>query len=216
MLRRSGKRVLIVAIVIPCLLGALLVPAGDTAFAYPDRPSHHSRGTVVRKLPPGYRTVWHGRSRYYYHGGAFYHRGPSGFVVVSPPIGTVVWSIPIGAAALLVGGLTYYLYDNVYYRRVGTRYVVVEPPARTVVVKEVSPVQPSEEKVGETVTVSVPLLNVRSGPGLNFPVVREAQQGELLTVHGYAPEWLYVRLSSGELGWVMLRYTAPPSPPAIG
>ena len=216
MLRRSCKGILMTAIIIACLLGAVFIPAGDTALAYRDTPRHHERGTVVRRLPPGHRTVWHGRSRYYYHSGIFYHRGPSGYVSVSAPIGAVVLSIPIGSRVAVVGGFTYYMYGDVYYRRVGTRYVVVEPPAQTVVVKEVSPVRPSEEKVGETVSVAVPLLNVRTGPGLNFPVVQEAREGDLFAVHGYAPEWLYVKLSTGEFGWVMLRYTSPPLSPASG
>ncbi|MCJ7593742.1 MAG: DUF6515 family protein [Desulfobacterales bacterium] len=216
MLRKSCKSILVTVMTISFLLGVVFIPAGDMAFAYRDTPRHHERGTVVRRLPPGHRTVWHGRSRYYYDRGVFYNRGPSGFVVINAPIGAVLLSIPIGSRAVLVGGLTYYLYSDVYYRRVGTGYIVVEPPAQTVVVKEVSAVKPSEEKMGETVLVSVPLLNVRSGPGANFPVVQEAREGDLFTVHGYAPEWLYVKLSTGEFGWVMLRYTSPPASPASG
>ena len=137
-------------------------------------------------------------------------------MVVGAPIGAVVLSIPVGYRAVVVGGLTYYVYAGVSYRRVHTGYVVVEPPAETVVVKEVSPVRPSVEKGGERVSVTATLLNVRSGPGMDFPVIHQVREGEKLTVYGYAPDWLYVKLSTGVFGWVMLRYTSPEESPASG
>jgi len=190
---------------------------GDAAFAYRDRrPDAHPRGKVVVKLPRGHRAVRVGKDRYYHHRGVFYRRGPSGYVVVGAPIGAVVLSIPVGSRAVVAGGLTYYLYGGAYYRRARTGYAVVEPPAKTVIVKEVSPLRPSVEQVGDRVSVTATLLNVRSGPGMGFPVIHQLRDGDLLTVHGYAPEWLYVKLPAGEFGWVMVRYTTSKDPGASG
>ena len=170
------------------------------------------------QLPSGHQSVQVGNDQYYYHhsDGAFYHKHPSGYITVRAPFGAIVFNIPIGSRAIMSGGLTYYVYDDVYYRRAGTQYVVVEPPRETVIINEVSPVVPSEPNVGEKVLVTAPLLNIRSGPGMNFPVVREVGQGTLLTIHGYAPDWLYVQLASGEFGWAMVKFTAPLAPPANG
>lgn len=179
------------------------------------RPPHFK---PFQQLPSGHRSVWVGHDHYYYHhhNGAFYRRGPSGFITVRAPFGAIVFNIPIGSRAIMSGGMTYYVYDDVYYRRAGTQYIVVEPPRETVIIREVSPVVPSEPNVGEKVLVTALLLNIRSGPGMSFPVVREVDQGTLLTIHGYAPDWLYVQLASGEFGWAMVKFTTPLSPPANG
>jgi len=171
-----------------------------------------------QQLPSGHRSVWVGHNQYFYHhgDGVFYRRGLSGFISVRAPFGAIVFNIPIGSRAIVSRERTYYVYDDVYYRRAGTQYVVVEPPREIVIVKEVSPVVPAEPNVGEKSLVTVPLLNIRSGPGMNFPVVREAGQGTLLTIHGYAPDWLYVQLASGEFGWAMVKFTTPLAPPANG
>jgi len=165
------------------------------------------RGTITHKLPPKHRIVRHGKFRFYYYGGAFYRRGASGFVVVSPPYGAVVAALPVGFWGVVVGGLTYYVYGDIYYRRVPSGYVVVQPPVTPAAVQEISPVVPSQLSEGEQVSVMAHSLNVRSGPGLDFPVIYQVQRGQLLLVRGYAPEWIYVELPSGELGWVMLIYT---------
>jgi len=216
MKQRSKKKMARAAIVGAALFAAVSMSAGDVAFAYRERPRANPRGKVVVKLPKGHRSVWVGRNRYYYHGGAFYRKGPSGYLMVGGPIGAVVLSIPVGSRAVVVGGLTYYVYGGVYYRRVHTGYLVVETPAETVAVKEVSPVKPSVEKAGEKVSVTATLLNVRSGPGMDFPVIQQVHEGEQLNIHGYAPDWLYVKLPTGEFGWVMLRHTSPAESPASG
>lgn len=178
------------------------------AYAKTGKGPGHAPGGVLHKMPPGHRAIDVGNSRYYFHGGVFYQRKPDGFVPVHAPVGAVVFRLPVGAMALLVGGLTYYFYNEVYYRKVPQGYAVVEQPSEAVVVKTTSPVVPSQQSAGETVAVTAALLNVRSGPGLNFPVVRQIRQHETVTINGYAPEWLYVKLPDGSFGWVMLKYTS--------
>ena len=122
----------------------------------------------------------------------------------------------MGAAALVAGDLVYYLYRGVYYRRINTGYIVVEPPAATVSVREVSPVIPSSQDRGEKASVTVHVLNVRSGPGMGFPVTSQVREGDRLAIQGYAPEWLYVKTSAGGFGWVMQRHTSRLSAQAGG
>jgi len=61
---------------------------------------------------------------------------------------------------------------------------------------------------GYRVSVTADLLNVRSDPDLNSPVVNRVGYGQVLEVEGTAPGWLYVYLPNGGTGWVMEQYTA--------
>jgi hypothetical protein len=170
----------------------------------------------VPRLPLGHRPVWVGGHEYFHHNGIFYRRGPSGYLIVRPPFGAVVLSLPLGFAALVLAGVTYYLFEGIYYQRVPSGYVVVEPPVGAVATP-LTPVVPANPAAGNKVVVTAPLLNVRSGPGSDFPVIAQVRQGDPLVVYGYAPNWLYVQLpGGGEYGWVMVIHTAPISPPASG
>ncbi|MBN2124741.1 MAG: SH3 domain-containing protein [Deltaproteobacteria bacterium] len=215
-MKRSELRFAPAALVFSCLLAAFPFAAGDEAYARPHSREPYPQGRVINRLPPRHRTIDVRGDRYHYHDGIFYKRRPSGFLAVRAPVGALVFSIPLGSRAVVSAGITYYHHTGVYYRRAPRGYLVVEPPVETVVVREVSPVVPSERSSGEKVLVTAYALNVRSGPGAHFPVVRQVGKGDLLTVHGYAPEWLYVCLPGGEFGWVMSRYTSPLSPPASG
>lgn len=59
------------------------------------------------------------------------------------------------------------------------------------------------------VSVEIYALNVRSGPGLHYPIENYVCQGDILAIYHHAPGWLYVQLPSGQLGWVMSEFTAP-------
>lgn len=205
-LRKKIVYVLIVAFL------SVFTPAPEMNMAFAQRrEGRPSPGKIQNRLPPGHKEVWVGKDKYFRHNNVFYRRGPSGFMVVDPPIGALILSLPLGASALLIGGITYYVCEGIYYRHAPGGYVVVERPVQRVV-KEIHPVVPSEEKIGGTVSVSVSLLNVRSGPGSNFPVIFQVEEGEPLTVHGYAPDWLYVKSTGNEFGWVMLKYTSMSTP----
>ncbi|BBO70958.1 hypothetical protein DSCA_48880 [Desulfosarcina alkanivorans] len=184
--------------------------------AQPQIAARHGPVRLLHRMPPGHRTVHVGKSRYYVHGGAFYVRKPAGFIAVRAPLGAVVVVLPIGAMALLIGGVTFYVYQDVYYRRVPEGYVVVERPSDGAVARQASPVVPSRQTAGETVAVIATLLNVRSGPGRNFPVVHQIRRHDALVVHGYAPDWLYVKLPDGSFGWVMLKFTTAHESNAAG
>ncbi len=159
-------------------------------------------GKVVARLPAAHIAVWAGGAKFFFHGGIFYRRGHSGFIVVNAPIGAVVASLPIGFSTIVMDGVTYCYLNGVYYQKATSGYIVVNAPI---------PAQPQVAS-GSRVTVTAQLLNVRSGPGMQFAAIRQARQGDELTVHGTAPGWLYVRLPGGIFGWVSETFTAPVAP----
>ena len=160
---------------------------------------------VFKHVPPGARRVKHKNVHYVVHKGRFYKPGKAGYVFVRPPVGAVVLSLPSAAAAVVFAGVTYYMFEDTYYKRVPTGYVVVErPTARTVVVKET--VVPAVS--GNQVAVSVTSLNVRTGPGKKHAVIGQVSFGNVLTVQGNAPDWIYVQLPDGRYGWVMKRFVS--------
>ena len=61
-----------------------------------------------------------------------------------------------------------------------------------------------QAQTGATATVVTGALNVRSGPGINFPVVAKAYQGHVIALLGRdsSSTWARVRLFSGQEGWV--------------
>jgi hypothetical protein len=85
-------------------------PAGVKAL-----PRHHT----VHRVGP--RTVYHRR-------GTFYQRGPSGYVMVQPPVGLVMVSLPPGFSVMAFGGSTYFTFGQVTYQRCPRGYMVVERP----------------------------------------------------------------------------------------
>jgi hypothetical protein len=60
-----------------------------------------------------------------------------------------------------------------------------------------------------SVMVTAQMLNVRSGPGLENPAVRQVPNGTVLSVQGNTPGWYYVKTADNLYGWVMVQYTAP-------
>lgn len=167
-------------------------------------------GSVVRHLPPDHGVYRHNGARFYFGGGYWYRPHPHGYVVVRPPVGLFVAALPIGFATVVLGGLTYYTYADVYYRPAPGGYVVVSPPAQVVTMApSTPPVVDPTVAAAASVTVVSATLNLRSGPGYNFPVVAILSQGAHLLVLGNAPGWLQVQTDAGQTGWVAQSFTAP-------
>ncbi len=59
-----------------------------------------------------------------------------------------------------------------------------------------------------TARVTVSILNVRSGPGINFNRITTVAMNSLLSVLNKQGDWLQVQLPSGQTGWVAGEYTA--------
>jgi hypothetical protein len=158
---------------------------------------------AFRTLPHGSRVIRSGKQDYVIHRGHFYRKDPRGYVAISAPVGAVVASLPGGFVSVSIGGINYWHADGIYFRRVSLGFVVVAPPV-------VLPVQPAPLPSGAgSVAVDVPLLNVRSGPGLEFPVVGVVSQGQFLDIYGDSPGWYYIQGPDGSFGWVMDRLTRP-------
>ena len=58
-----------------------------------------------------------------------------------------------------------------------------------------------------SLVVTAPRLHVRSGPGKHHSVIGEVQLNNVLEIVGSETGWWYVRLYSGQYGWVMSTYT---------
>ncbi len=85
-------------------------------------------GMVSRALPQGYVTFSVGNQPYYYYEGVYYEPGPSGYVVVTPPVGAVVSVLPPGVETLVANGTVYYYAGGAFYIQQPTGYAVVPPP----------------------------------------------------------------------------------------
>ena len=191
------------AVVVVASLWMVTLTFTENALAsrrHPMVPVAPRHGEVFVNLPAGHRTVYVGRSRYFYGSGVFYKHGPSGYVVIRAPIGAVIAAPPSGCRTVVVGGATYYAYNGDYYQNAPGGYVVVQAPP-------VASQPPS--MAGQQVSVTAHTLNVRSGPGMGHPVIEHVRQGTILVVQGTTPGWLYVRAPSGKLGWVSEQYTVP-------
>ncbi len=85
-------------------------------------------GMIISALPPGYAPIYVGSTPYYYDEGVFYESAPSGYTVVTPPIGALVPVLPPGAEAIVVGPTVYYYAAGAFYLQQPQGYVVVRPP----------------------------------------------------------------------------------------
>lgn len=71
-------------------------------------------GTVITRLPAGYRTASLSGEEYYYSQGIYYAKGQGNqYEAVTPPIGLTVAQLPAGATQVKTG---LYKYRDVYYR----------------------------------------------------------------------------------------------------
>ncbi len=194
-------------------------PVGDRHNAPPMRPINPGKPEVIQRLPPGHKTVIHDGAKYFHHHGHYYRWRPGwGYIRVYPPLGLLLLALPVGFATIMIGGMLYYTFGGIYYQQTPTGYVVVDPPATVVAPSPHPPivVPPSVSSSG-AVTVTVLLLNVRSGPNYGAPVVAVVGQGSTLSVYGTAPGWIYVQVpSSGQFGWVDQNYTTPVNPQPAG
>lgn len=174
---------------------------------------HHSvhhyyhRPYISPLLPLTFALVTIAGMHYYYHRGIYYRELPyKRYVVTEPPVGVVVTQLPPGYITFRSGGIEYYYYGDAYYNRAPSGYIVVKPPYEASAADSINKYQPVSPVI-EQVKVTTHMLNVRSGPGMNHPIIFQIPQGTVMETHGTAPEWLFVKLPSGEFGWIMKRFT---------
>lgn len=163
-------------------------------------------GELSADLPEGYDVVRMGADEFVFHEGVFYTKDDQGFKVVAAPIDVVIRRLPVGFETFMVDDNTYFSYAGVYYNRATAGYVVVEPPPGMAS----SPAMATNEN-GKSLVVDVDSVNVRSGPGVDYPVVTQARTEDTLTVRGTSGDWYYVSLPDGSDGWVLSKFTRPVS-----
>jgi len=198
------------AYVVTLLIGSLLGAAALPAEALADRRDHHSQRWEERvpragKHAPyrapakhyrGHEHVRIGKHDYYHRNGRFFRPGPKGLISVRAPFGAIVAGLPGSFSMVLSGGTNYYRAGDTYYTRVPGGYMVVDEPRR----------RPNYGYVGKTpryVTVNSALLNIRSGPGLNFGIAGQVGRGQRLPVYGDREGWYYIEQPNGARGWIM-------------
>jgi uncharacterized protein YraI len=88
---------------------------------------------------------------------------------------------------------------------VSARYIRSGVPIRTLPVTGGPAPNPLP---GKTRYVTVPKLNVRSGPGLNYGILGWLYRGQRVQVldHSYDGRWLKAEIKPGFQGWVYARY----------
>ncbi|MBI5844798.1 MAG: SH3 domain-containing protein [Deltaproteobacteria bacterium] len=171
-------------------------------------------GGVVVSMPRGHARVVHRGNDYYYYNGYFHRRHTAGYIVVAPPIGAVVVSIPVGFRTFVAAGITYFILNDIWYRSVASGYEVVAPPPEAPVYAA-----PSDDRgilPGDKVRVAVDMLNVRTGPGREYPVVVVIYNNSILEIESGVPDWLFIRLPDGKTGWIMEQYVTLDEPGASG
>lgn len=209
------------AVTLAVLFACTVLLPDTLAFARPRHhrpPRHAPPRTVVRHhhhhvsplLPLGFALLTIAGLEYYYHQGRYYRHIENRYVVAPPPVGGVIVELPAGHVSFWSDGVQYFYYGDAYYKRVPQGYVVVAPPYK--VSKPPVDYQSATPAVDE-VTVIPPMLNVRSGPGTNNAITFQVPQGTTLEIHGTAPKWLFVKLPTGDFGWVMKQFTAQESAP---
>lgn len=65
-----------------------------------------------------------------------------------------------------------------------------------------SQITPVKAELEAEVTINTDYINVREGPGLEFPLVKKIYRGEVYPVVSENNQWIEIMLGSGTTGWV--------------
>jgi hypothetical protein len=86
-------------------------------------------GMRIDRLPDGYRRFDVRGHPYFYYEGVYYDGGPSGYVIIAPPVDADNSDLPPGAETVEVGGTVYYYAAGAFYiQQPDGSYIVVAPP----------------------------------------------------------------------------------------
>lgn len=85
--------------------------------------------------------------------------------------------------------------------------VSYDPATNTADIRNGTPGTGSGSTAGETITgkaalVTVDKLNIRSGPGTGYSILKQAVKGDILLVSMKSNDWYQVSLDGGETGWI--------------
>lgn len=116
--------------------------------------SFHKHSGYYRYLPRKAKKIRHHDTVYYYDQGHFYHHTPSGYVIVTAPLGTYIETLPRQTKTIVHQSENYYVYDDTYYVKKQKGYQVVTPPQAVVTSNAVAVEAPEK-----TVVINVPNPN---------------------------------------------------------
>ena len=86
-------------------------------------------GTRIDRLPDGYRRIGVRGHPYFYFGGIFYDSGPSGYVMIAPPLDAEIPDLPPGTETVVLGDTYYYYAGGAFYvQQPDGSYAVVAAP----------------------------------------------------------------------------------------
>jgi hypothetical protein len=86
-------------------------------------------GMRIDRLPDGFRRIGVRGHPYFYFQGVFYDNGPSGYVVIAPPVEASVTELPPGTETVVLGDTYYYYAGGAFYvQQADGTYIVVAPP----------------------------------------------------------------------------------------
>ena len=96
--------------------------------------SDYHAGMRIDRLPAGYFQIGVRGHPYFYYQGVYYDNGPSGYVIVAPPLDAEVSELPPGVETVVVGDATYYYAGGAFYlQQADGSYAVVAPPIGVIV-----------------------------------------------------------------------------------
>jgi hypothetical protein len=101
--------------------------------------SDYHKDMHVDRLPDGYRRIGVRGHDYFYFGGVFYDNGPSGYVVVPPPMDAEIPELPPGEETVVVGNTIYYYVAGAFYLQQPDGGFSVVPAPMGAIVSMLSP-----------------------------------------------------------------------------
>jgi len=127
---RTSKISWIILFAITVLLSMPMNSYAQDHDKHHDRDRDHGRHGKVIVRHDEYRDIVVKDRHYFYRGGAFYDRGPNGYVVATAPIGASIDVLPGGYRVVRHNRIKYYVYGGIYYRFMphDHAYVVVSAP----------------------------------------------------------------------------------------
>jgi len=96
--------------------------------------SNYRPGMRMDRLPDGWSRIGVRGHDYFYCQGVFYDTGPSGYVVIAPPLDAEIPALPPDAESVVVGSTVYYYVAGAFYlQQPDGGFIVVSAPIGAVV-----------------------------------------------------------------------------------
>ncbi len=193
---------------ISIIVMTLLLTTDDSFARRRDReysgPRHTHREKVIVRKHVRNEPKWSARKKFRYKRRGYYRQYRRDYY---PARSRIIRKLPYGYRTVWIGDTSHFFFRGTFYDRVPSGYVVVKSPPQTVVIREPSKIISPLVSASGNVSVTVSTLNIRSGPGLNFSLVHQVEEGSILEVLGKTDGWLYVESINGHTGWVKSVFT---------